>query len=172
MIACHVSTRGVAFGKGATGMGLLDGILSNVAGSVDSGSQQQGSNPLDVAVNSLGAGSQTRGNDLLGAVMSIVQQNGGLPGIVNTLRNNGLGQQADSWVGTGPNAGVSPEQMKQVFGGSGLGNLASQLGTSPGQAGSILSQILPELVNQLTPNGQIPENHSNLIQQGLSLLRR
>ena len=154
-------------------MGLLDGILSNVAGSVLSGGQsQQGGNPLDVLVSSLGAGSQTRGNDLLGAVMSIVQQNGGLPGIVNMLRNNGLGQQADSWVGTGANAGVSAEQMTQVFGGSGLGNLASQLGTSPGQAGSILSQILPELVNQLTPNGQIPENHSDLIEQGLSMLRR
>jgi uncharacterized protein YidB (DUF937 family) len=154
-------------------MGLLDGILSNVAGSVLSGGQsQQEGNPLDVLVSSLGAGSQTRGNDLLGAVMSIVQQNGGLPGIVNMLRNNGLGQQADSWVGTGANAGVSAEQMSQVFGGSGLGNLASQLGTSPGQAGSILSQILPELVNQLTPNGQIPENHSDLIEQGLSLLRR
>lgn len=154
-------------------MGLLDGILSSVAGSVlNSGPQQGGGNPLDVLVNSLGAGGQARGNDLLGAVMSIVQQNGGLPGIVNMLRNNGLGQQADSWVGTGPNAGVSAEQMTDVFGGSGLGNLASQLGTSPGQAGSILSQILPELVNQLTPNGQIPENHNDLVSQALSMLQR
>lgn len=154
-------------------MGLLDGILSSVAGSVlNSGQQQDGGNPLDVLVNSLGAGGQARGNDLLGAVMSIVQQNGGLPGIVNMLRNNGLGQQADSWVGTGPNAGVSAEQMTDVFGGSGLGNLASQLGTSPGQAGSILSQILPELVNQLTPNGHIPENHNDLVSQALSMLQR
>ncbi len=154
-------------------MGLLDGILSSVAGSVlNSGQQQDGGNPLDVLVNSLGAGGQARGSDLLGAVMSIVQQNGGLPGIVNMLRNNGLGQQADSWVGTGPNAGVSAEQMTDVFGGSGLGNLASQLGTSPGQAGSILSQILPELVNQLTPNGQIPENHNDLVSQALSMLQR
>jgi uncharacterized protein YidB (DUF937 family) len=59
-----------------------------------------------------------------------------------------------------------------VFGGSGLGNLATHLGTSPGQAGSILSQILPELVNQFTPNGQIPENHNDLISQGLDMLRR
>jgi uncharacterized protein YidB (DUF937 family) len=155
-------------------MGLLDGILSNVAGSVLGGGQQQGTNSLDTLVNSLGAGGggQMRGNDLLGAVMSMVQQNGGLPGIVNMLRNSGLGQQADSWVGTGPNEGVSADQMTQVFGGSGLGNLATQLGTSPGQAGSILSQILPELVNQFTPNGQIPENHNDLISQGLDMLRR
>jgi len=154
-------------------MGLLDGILSNVAGSVLSGGQsQQGANPLDALVGGLGAGNQIRGNDLLGAVMSLVQQNGGLPGVLGMLRNSGLGQQADSWVGTGANADVSPEQISQAFGGSGIGNLAAQLGTSPGQAGSILSQILPELVNQLTPGGQVPDNHSDILSKGLELLRR
>jgi uncharacterized protein YidB (DUF937 family) len=154
-------------------MGLLDGILSNVAGSVLSGGQsQQGPNPLDALVNNLGGGTQSGGANLLGAVMSMVQQNGGLPGVVSMLRNSGLGQQADSWVGTGPNSAVSADQMTQVFGGSGLGNLAAQLGTSQGQAGSLLSQILPELLNQLTPNGQIPDNHSDLLSQGLSMLRR
>ena len=115
---------------------------------------------------------QKGGADLLGAVMAMVQQNGGLPGVIDKLRASGLGQQADSWVGTGPNTGVSPDELTQAFGNTGLGNLAAQLGTSGGQAGSILSQILPELVNQLTPNGQIPDNHSDLLSQGLALLRR
>ena len=153
-------------------MGLLDGILSNVAGSVLGGGQAQGASPLDALVNSLGAGNQKGGADLLGAVMAMVQQNGGLPGVIDKLRASGLGQQADSWVGTGPNAGVSPDELTQALGNTGLGNLAAQLGTSNGQAGSILSQILPELVNQLTPNGQIPDNHSDLLSQGLALLRR
>jgi uncharacterized protein YidB (DUF937 family) len=154
-------------------MGLLDTILGSVAGSVLSGSQSaQGGNPLDTLKGSLGAGNQIRSNDLLGAVMSLVQQNGGLPGVINMLRNSGLGQQADSWVGTGPNAAVSGEQITQAFGGSGIGNLAAQLGTSQGTASSILSQILPELVNQLTPDGQIPHNHSDILSKGLELLRR
>ena len=154
-------------------MGLLDGILGNMAGSVPGGGQSQhGGNPLDALVNSLGGGNQEGGANLLGGVMSLLQQNGGLTGVLNMLQSNGLQQQADSWVGTGPNAGVSADQMTQVFGSSGLGNLAAQLGTSQGQAGSILSQILPELVNQLTPNGQVPENQSDLISQGLALLRR
>jgi uncharacterized protein YidB (DUF937 family) len=153
-------------------MGLLDGILGNVAGSVLGGGQSQGANPLEALVASLGSGSPTQSGDLLGAVMTMVQQNGGLPGILNMLQSNGLGQQADSWVGTGPNASVSPEQMQQVFGGSGLGNLAAQLGTSPGQAGSMLAQVLPELVNQLTPNGKVPDNHGDLISQGLAALLR
>ncbi len=104
--------------------------------------------------------------------MAMVQQNGGLPGVIDKLRASGLGQQADSWVGTGANANVSPDQLSQAFGNTGLGNLAAQLGTSNGQAGSILSQILPELVNQLTPNGQVPDNHSDLLSQGLALLKR
>jgi uncharacterized protein YidB (DUF937 family) len=154
-------------------MGLLDGILSNVAGSVLGGGQaQQGGGPLDALVNSLGANNQKSGADLIGAVMAMVQQNGGLPAVLDKLRAGGLGQQADSWVGTGPNASVSADQLTQAFGNSGLGNLAAQLGTSNGQAGSILSQILPELVNQLTPNGQIPDNHNDLLSQGLALLRR
>lgn len=153
-------------------MGLLDGILSNVAGSVLSGGQAQGGSPLDALVNSLGAGNQKGGADLLGAVMALVQQNGGLPGVIDKLRASGLGEQADSWVGTGQNASVSGDQLTHAFGDTGLGNLAAQLGTSNGQAGSVLSQILPELVNQLTPNGQIPDNHNDLISQGLALLRR
>ena len=158
--------------EGKAAMGLLDGILSNVAGSVLGGGQAQGSSPLDALVNGLGANNQKGGADLIGAVMAMVQQNGGLPAVLDKLRSSGLGQQADSWVGTGPNASVSPDQLTQAFGSSGLGNLATQLGTSNGQAGSILSQILPELVNQLTPNGQIPDNHNDLLSQGLALLKR
>jgi len=153
-------------------MGLLDGILGNVAGSVLGGGQSQGASPLDAMLGNLAGANQTGGANILGAVMSLVQQNGGLPGVLNMLQSSGLGQQADSWVGTGANASVSADQMSQVFGSAGLGNLAAQLGTSHGEAGSILSQILPELVNQLTPNGQVPDNHNDLLSQGLAALLR
>jgi len=153
-------------------MGLLDGIVGNIAGSVLGGGQSQGANPLEAMLSNLGGGNQTGGANILGAVMSLVQQNGGLPGVLNMLQSSGLGQQADSWVGTGTNANVSADQISQVFGNAGLGNLAAQLGTSQGQAGSILSQVLPELVNQLTPNGQVPDNHNDLLSQGLAALLR
>lgn len=153
-------------------MGLLDGILGNVAGSVLGGSQTQGANPLEAMLSNLGGGNQAGGANILGAVMSLVQQNGGLTGVLNMLQSGGLEQQAKSWVGTGANASVSADQISQVFGNAGLGNLAAQLGTSQGQAGSILSQVLPELVNQLTPNGQVPDNHNDLLSQGLAALLR
>jgi uncharacterized protein YidB (DUF937 family) len=154
-------------------MGLLDGILGNVLGSAAGASPSlQTSNPLGEILHSLGGGNVTQGGNLLSAVMSMVQQNGGLPSTLEMFRQKGLGQQADSWVGTGANSSITPDQLQHVFGGDQLQNLAAQLGTSHGQASSILSQILPELVNQLTPNGQVPGNHADLLSQGMSALRR
>ena len=101
----------------------------------------------------------------------MVQQSGGLNGILDTFRRSGMSSQADSWVSTGPNVGISAEDLQQAVGGSTLSNLASQLGMSNSQASSVLAQILPELVNQLTPQGALPDNHSDLISQGLTLLR-
>ena len=109
---------------------------------------------------------------MLAAAMSLLQENGGLSGVLDMFRGKGMTQEADSWVGTGPNVGVSADQVKQVFGGSTLSNLATQMGTSQSQTSSLLAQILPELINTLTPEGQVPENHDDLISQGLSLLRR
>ena len=66
---------------------------------------------------------------------------------------------------------VSPDQLHQAFGGSAINDVASQLGLSQGQAGSALAQILPELINQLTPDGRMPDNAGDVLSQGLSMLR-
>ena len=66
--------------------------------------------------------------------------------------------------------GISGDQLQQVLGSSSIGNVASQLGMSHGQASSALAQILPELINQLTPSGQLPDNHADLLSQGLAML--
>ena len=152
-------------------MGLLDGILSEVVGSGMQGQGQEAANPLGSILSGLTSGNQAQTGNLLAAAMSMVQQNGGLGGVLNMLRGSGLGAQADSWVGTGANMSVSGDQVQQVFGDSALGSIASQLGVSQGQASSAMAQILPELINQFTPGGQLPANHDDLISQGLSLLR-
>ena len=153
-------------------MGLLDGILGNVMGSVLSGGQaSQESNPLGKVLGSLAGGSRTQGGNLLGAAMAMIQQFGGLDRLLDAFRGKGMAEHADSWVSTGPNVGISAEQLQQVIGSSALGQIASQLGMSSGQAGSALAQVLPELVNQMTPRGSLPDNHGDLISQGLRLLR-
>ena len=151
-------------------MQLLDGVLGNLLGSVLGGGGQPSQNPLGAVLGRLGGGNQTQSAGLLSAAMALVQQHGGLSGVLDKFRNNGLAQHADSWVSKEPNLPVSGEQVQQVFGQSALGEVASKLGLSHGQAGSAMAQILPELVNQLTPEGRLPDNHQSLISKGLELL--
>lgn len=151
-------------------MGLLDGILGNVlAPALGSGATTGAQNPLGALLGILGGG-QGQGANLLTAAMSLLQQNGGLPGVLDSFRQSGMAQHADSWVSTGPNVGISGDQLQQVLGSSSIGDIASQLNMSHGQASSALAQVLPELVNQLTPSGQLPNNHGDLISQGLAML--
>jgi uncharacterized protein YidB (DUF937 family) len=150
-------------------MGLLDGLIGDVLGSALSGNQRQ--DPFGSVLGRLGRGSQAQsGNLLLQVVLSMLQQNGGLEGVLGRFRQGGLGQQADSWVGTGQNMNISPDQLQQIFGSSTIKDLASQLGVPEGQAGSTMAQLLPEVINQLTPKGQVPENGNEEIAQGLSML--
>jgi uncharacterized protein YidB (DUF937 family) len=151
-------------------MGLLDGLIGDVLGSMLSGNQGQG--PLGSVLSGLGiGGNQTRsGNLLLQLALSMLQQHGGLEGILGKFRDGGLSQQADSWVSTGQNMNISAEQLQQVFGSSTISDLASRLGISEQQAGSEMAQILPEVINRLTPEGQVPENSSDAIAQALSTL--
>src|SRR5262245_47939152 len=152
-------------------MGLLDGILGGLAGPGPGAQPTSGANPLGAILSSLASGNQAQSGNLLTAAMSMLQQNGGLGNVLEMFRGSGLGAQADSWVGTGANMALSGDQLQQVFGGSALGSIASQLGISSGQASSAMAQILPELVNQLTPNGQLPEDSGDILSRGLASLR-
>lgn len=153
-------------------MGLLDGILGNVVGSMLGGNQGGQQSPLDSILSGLG-GSQVRGgNPLLQIALAVLQQNGGLEGVLGKFRESGMNAQADSWVSTGPNMGISPNQLQEALGSSTIGQIASQLGVSQEQAGSSMSQLLPELINHLTPQGQVTSESNDAIAEGLEALTR
>jgi uncharacterized protein YidB (DUF937 family) len=173
-------------------MGLLDGLIGGVLGSAMGGGAQQGNNPLGSLLSSLTrgmGGAQNAGQNpgpataqagalggpaagaLLAAAMALVQQQGGLSGLLEKFRQSGLGQHADSWVGTGPNMAVTGDQLHQALGGDALGGVAARLGIPVQQAGASMAQLLPELINQLTPGGQVPGNHNSLIADGLKMLQ-
>jgi len=82
---------------------------------------------------------------------------GGLAGLVEQFSRHGMGDVAKSWVGTGQNLPVSPDQLGQVLGGDTLGQLSRQLGMNQGDLLGQLSQVLPQVVDKLTPQGQIPQ---------------
>jgi uncharacterized protein YidB (DUF937 family) len=83
--------------------------------------------------------------------------NGGLRDLIDRFQQSGHGDIADSWVGTGPNRGVSPDQIRDALGSDNVDTLAREAGID--QIGLLqgLSQDLPEAVDQLTPDGRLPE---------------
>ena len=82
---------------------------------------------------------------------------GGLGGLVNAFSQNGLGDLVGSWIGRGENLPVSGRQLAQVLGDDGIRHLAGRTGASQGEVTEALSQILPQVVDGLTPEGKVPE---------------
>jgi uncharacterized protein YidB (DUF937 family) len=95
---------------------------------------------------------------LANAVIKRFQTNegGGLAAVLQQLEAKGLGQVAQSWVGTGANLPISPEQLKTALGSDWLQQVAAKVGVSPEVLSSHLSEILPKIVDRLTPDGQVP----------------
>jgi uncharacterized protein YidB (DUF937 family) len=144
-------------------MGLLDSVIGAVAGNALGGGSQAGG--MGGMLGSLlggggGGGQSALLNIVLGMVANQAGGNhgagGGLGDLMGKFQQGGLGDVAASWVGSGQNMPVSADQLSNVFGSDMLGQIASQLGVSHGDAAGQLSQMLPEVINHLTPHGQAP----------------
>jgi uncharacterized protein YidB (DUF937 family) len=85
-------------------------------------------------------------------------QAGGLGGLIDRFKQAGLGHLADSWVGTGANQPVSPDQLEHVFGRQQIDTMAEQSGMDRGGFLSQLSQALPAVVDRMTPNGRVQDD--------------
>ena len=136
-------------------MGLLDGLLGGVLQSALGGGQQ--SSGLQGQLINLALGMLTKSGQGAGGAGGAGGGGGGLDQILGQFTQAGLGQQAQSWVGNGPNMPVSPDQLTQVFGQGQIQQWAKQLGVDHQQAAGGLAAALPELINQLTPKGQVPQ---------------
>jgi uncharacterized protein YidB (DUF937 family) len=128
---------------------------------------------LDQVVGALAGGESGGGSKLLQTVLQLINnpQTGGLEGLIRSFQQGGLGDIVNSWVANGRNLPVSGEQVESVLGGSALQDLAAQLGVSPQQASGSLADVLPQLIDQMTPNGEVPQG-GDLLSQGLSLLKK
>jgi len=82
---------------------------------------------------------------------------GGLGGLLDLLQRAGFGEQAKSWVSRGPNQAIPPEAMSQIFGRDGLEQISRQAGLSEEDTSRGLSHLLPELVDRVTPEGDVPD---------------
>jgi uncharacterized protein YidB (DUF937 family) len=110
-------------------------------------------------------------NPLATSLLQMINnQPGGLSGLMQSFHDKGLGGLMSSWVGTGQNLPITPDQIQHVLGSEQVKELAAKAGISPEMASSTLSTMLPSLIDKLTPNGQMPD-HSNLVQMGMSILQ-
>lgn len=116
---------------------------------------------MDMAGSLLGG--QGQGSGLMGIVMGLINEHGGLPGLISKLQASGLGDQAKSWVGTGENLPLSADQLQGFLGSGKLQALASQLGVDPQQAAGSLADLLPKAVDRMTPEGRMPAEGQDLM---------
>jgi uncharacterized protein YidB (DUF937 family) len=86
----------------------------------------------------------------------LTQNGGGVSALLDRFNQAGLGEQAQSWVSSGTNQPVSTEQISQVFSPDELEKWAGQIGVNPDQVRSLLAEALPQAVNHVTPDGQVP----------------
>lgn len=135
-------------------MGMLDGLLGSLMGGMTSdgtGGKQQ--------------------SPLLLIALQLLQQNGGLQGMLGKFQQAGYGAQADSWVSTGENQPISTDALSQVLGQGQLGRIAQQLGMSQGEAAGGLASMLPQMIDKMTPQGEVPDDRQDIVAEALALLK-
>ena len=156
-------------GQGGLGLDdLLGGLLGGGSGS--SGASAGAGGLQDILGGLLGGGGGSAGTrsgggiDMgalvatLGPLVAKFLQGGGLSKIMQGARANGLSAQADSWVGTGPNEPLAPSQVRAVVGEDAVQEVAREAGISEDEAADVLAAVVPQMVNGLTPNGQVPSD--------------
>ena len=137
-------------------MGLFDSIAGQVA--------QQ-------AASALSGNPSGGGNQIMSMLTGLLSnpEIGGIGGLVSAFQKNGLGDVVASWISNNTNLPISADQIQSALGQGPLQDVASKMGLSSVDVASALSERLPGLVDQLTPNGQLPSG--DLMAQGLDMLK-
>ncbi len=129
-------------------MGLLDGLMKS--GNLGALADVVAKNPQLLSAAAA----------LLSTKHAAVGGTGGLAGLVGAFQQGGLGDVMSSWIGGGPNKPVEASALAGILGNDTLGQFAKMAGIDASQAGSMLAGVLPALVNQITPQGQMPETNA------------
>ncbi|CAN7699163.1 YidB family protein [Variovorax sp. LjRoot290] len=155
-------------------MGLLDSVLGQVLG----GAQPQAQDGSIGSRGGMGGGLGDLGG-LAGALGGLLANNGeqgGLGGLVSKFEQAGMGDVIGSWVGKGENAPISGGQLQDVLGSDVISSIAQKLGINAATLLPMLATLLPTLIDQLTPKGQVPAeglgNQDDLLSSLSGLLQK
>jgi len=131
---------------------ILGGLLGGRAGSAP-GTNAPAGNKLGSSLNDLLPGGL---GGLLGGATAGTVLSSGLGTLIKEFQNSGQGRAAQSWIGTGPNQKIAPNDLASALGSDTLNVLSQQTGVGREELLAGLSQHLPDLIDQLTPNGRLP----------------
>jgi uncharacterized protein YidB (DUF937 family) len=96
------------------------------------------------------------GAGMVSVVNGILEQHGGVQGVVSQFETNGFGNTVRSWVSTGPNQPISSDELHRVLGPDLVQQLAAKSGLTVQELTQKLAQVLPQVVDKMTPNGVVP----------------
>lgn len=130
-------------------MGLLDSVAGAVLGKVLGGNQ----------------------GGMAAIAMEMFNQNGGIGGLLEKFKGAGLGDAAASWVGTGANLPVSPDQITSALGGGQLAEMAAKFGITPDVLAGQLAQHLPGVIDKATPSGAVTADSGDMLSSILGMLK-
>lgn len=108
---------------------------------------------LNAAASAIGGAGNGQQNTAIQMVLDLVQQSGGVGNLINQLQQGGLGGALESWISTGGNQSVSGSDLQSALGSGMIEQVAAKFGMDGQQAGDLLAQYLPNLVDSATPNG-------------------
>lgn len=153
--------RGLGGGLGGAALGGLLGGLMRRPGAAGNGTPAAGGRHRGLLLALL-----------LPFAMQWVQRNGGIAAVLDRFRQHGFGPQADSWVSHGQNQPLAAEAVDNVVGREELSRLARQLGVGEDEVKQGFAEILPEMADQLSPQGQVPPEADEALHGGLSEMQK
>jgi uncharacterized protein YidB (DUF937 family) len=129
------------------------GLFDSVAGAV---------------LGKLGGGEQ---GGMAQIALDMFNQHGGIGGILDKFKENGLAEQAASWVGKGENLPISADQLSSVLGSGVIAEMAAKFGIDPSTLSAQIAEHLPTVIDKLTPDGEVKEGSGNLLSAVLGMLK-
>jgi len=143
-------------------MGLLDSLLGSVLGGGGAGMS-------GAATGGVGRAQQS---PLMMMALQLLQQNGGIQGVLAKFQQAGYADHAQSWVSAGQNMPISADILSKILGQGQLGAIAQSHGMDSGAAAGGLAAMLPHVIDQLTPHGAVPADEGDLVSKALAILNQ
>ncbi|MFA6178907.1 MAG: YidB family protein [Methylophilaceae bacterium] len=106
------------------------------------------------------------------AALELFNHHGGVNGILDKFRAHGFSEQVDSWISTNPNLPLSAKQIQTVLGKCVLDEMSAKFDVTSADLSKKLAANLPDIVDQLSPEGKLPGSHSELLMKALAIFKK